>query len=91
MHPVAVPQELERGDADVLERDARCAESVGAGGGGRQAARDTFMTRPLPCSASMLYVNEPKVKVDLTKYTERHTFRQPRGGEAGACARDAGR
>lgn len=26
--------------------------------------------------ASCLYVNEPKVKVDLTKYTERHTFRQ---------------
>lgn len=24
-----------------------------------------------PCS----YVNEPKVKVDLTKYTERHCFR----------------
>jgi hypothetical protein len=27
-------------------------------------------------AASCLYVNEPKVKVDLTKYTERHTFRQ---------------
>ena len=26
--------------------------------------------------ASCLYVNEPKVKVDLTKYNERHTFRQ---------------
>lgn len=25
--------------------------------------------------ASCLYVNEPKVKVDLTKYNERHTFR----------------
>ena len=27
-------------------------------------------------AASCLYVNEPKVKVDLTKYNERHTFRQ---------------
>lgn len=26
-------------------------------------------------TASCLYVNEPKVKVDLTKYVERHTFR----------------
>ncbi|KAL4433699.1 hypothetical protein ABPG75_000140 [Micractinium tetrahymenae] len=26
-------------------------------------------------AASCLYVNEPKVKVDLTKYVERHTFR----------------
>lgn len=25
--------------------------------------------------ASCMYVNEPKVKVDLTKYTERHAFR----------------
>lgn len=25
-------------------------------------------------STSTLYVNEPKVKVDLTKYTERHCF-----------------
>ncbi len=44
-HP---PQELERGESDVLECDA---------------------------AASCLYVNEPKVKVDLTKYVERHTFR----------------
>ena len=25
--------------------------------------------------AACLYVNEPKTKVDLTKYIERHTFR----------------
>lgn len=25
--------------------------------------------------ASTVYVNEPKVKVDLTKYVERHSFR----------------
>ena len=46
-----LPQELERGEGDVLECDAL---------------------------ASCLYVNEPKVKVDLTKYNERHTFRQAR-------------
>uniref|UniRef100_A0A1D2A7K4 Kinesin-like protein n=2 Tax=Auxenochlorella protothecoides TaxID=3075 RepID=A0A1D2A7K4_AUXPR len=27
------------------------------------------------CATSTLYVNEPKQKVDLTKFTERHTFR----------------
>ena len=37
-------------------------------------------------AASCLYVNEPKQKVDLTKYVERHTFRCERdlrgvGGE----------
>ena len=34
-------------------------------------------TDVLECEASTntLYVNEPKVKVDLTKYTERHSFR----------------
>lgn len=45
-------------------------------------------------AASCLYVNEPKVKVDLTKYTERHTFRRARAamawrmvlvGLSGAC------
>lgn len=45
----AWPQELDRGEGDVLECDV---------------------------AASCLYVNEPKVKVDLTKYNERHTFRQ---------------
>ena len=50
--PLLGLQELDRGEADVLECDAL---------------------------SSCLYVNEPKVKVDLTKYTERHTFRWARG------------
>ncbi len=41
-------QEVDRGDADVLECEMRL---------------------------STVFVNEPKVKVDLTKYTERHQFR----------------
>lgn len=51
-----MPQELERGEGDVLECDM-----------------------PAAC----LYVNEPKVKVDLTKYTERHAFRCGGGHDGG--------
>lgn len=45
---LALPQELEKCETDVLECDSQ---------------------------AACLYVNEPKTKVDLTKYIERHTFR----------------
>lgn len=37
--------------------------------------------------ASCLYVNEPKQKVDLTKYIERHAFRWGRGGRRVALVR----